>query len=123
MSYVLCRFFLIFLQVTYRISERAMALMLTFIRLLLGYVAIISQSPVLIHLSSIIPKSLNTLRKHLRNKRNGLCEFVVCSKCHALYKPSQCVVKEHGVEMSKHCDYSEFPRTHTAQEEQNVVLP
>ena len=90
-----------------RISERAIALMLTFIRLLLGYIAIISQSPVLIHLSSIIPKSL---RKHIRNKRNGLCEFVVCSKCHALYEPSQCVVKEHGVEMSKHCDYIEFPQ-------------
>lgn len=103
-------FFLNFLQLTYRISERAMSLILTFLRLLLNYVSIMSQTPLFIHLSSKIPKSLNTIRKLIHNKSNGLCEFVVCSKCHALYEPSKCIVKEHGQEQSKYCDYIEYPR-------------
>ena len=89
-----------------------MALILTFLRRLLNYVSIMSQIPMFIHLSSIIPKSLKTMRKLIHNKSNHelLCEFVVSSKCHALYELSKCIVNEHGQEQSKYCDYVEFPR-------------
>ena len=72
-------FFLSFFQLTFRVSERAMAALLTFLRVLLSYVSSLSQNEVLIRLSSLIPKSLFSMRKFFKD-RDGLCEYVVCPK-------------------------------------------
>ena len=102
-------FFLNFFQLTFRISERAMAALLIFIRMLLGYLESVSENQVFIHLFSIIPKSLVSMRKCFKD-RDGIIEYVVCPKCHALYEIPQCIVKVAGREQSKHCDLVEFPR-------------
>ena len=112
-------FFLSFFQLTFRVSERAMAALLTFLRVLLSYVSSLSQNEVLIRLSSLIPKSLFSMRKFFKD-RDGLCEYVVCPKCHALYEISQCIVKV-GVSSQSFVTLLSFLDTHTPQGDQSVI--
>ena len=85
-----------------------MAALLTFLRVLLSYISSLSQNEVLIRFSLLISKSLFSMRKCFKD-RNGLCEYVVFPKCHALYEISQCIVKVGGCEQSKFCDFVELP--------------
>ena len=103
-------FFLFFFQLKYQVSDRAISLLLSFIKGLIR--AVISLVPSCSAVSMIyqrIPRSLKSLRQTFTSSINGLTEYVVCPKCSTLYEASECSMVSRGVLISRTCTYVEFP--------------
>jgi len=102
--------FLNFFQLTYRVSERAMTTLLTFLRTLITYLATASQGNLILNaLAQALPKSLYSIRKLVARYQGGVSEYAVCPVCHTLYALSDCIITENGMKKSKHCDFVAFP--------------
>lgn len=102
--------FLNFFQLTYRVSERAMTTLLTFLRTLITYLATASQGNLILNaLAQALPKSLYSIRKLVARYQGGVSEYAVCQVCHTLYALSDCIITENGMKKSKHCDFVAFP--------------
>ena len=99
--------FLNFFQLTFRISEQAMTTLLKFLRAMIMYLS--EETPLLRELAKRIPKSLYSIRKLLKQNRDGVTEYVVCPKCHHLYDLQYCIITNCGRQESKHCDFVRFP--------------
>ena len=54
-----------------------------------------------------VPSSIYSLRKH--HCHSQIMKFVVCPKCHKLYRFDKCVILSRGQETSKTCDFVRFP--------------
>ena len=103
--------FLNFFQLFYRVSERAVLSLLSFLRFLFTFLA--SNAPSQLYLkevSTLLPRSLCSIRRVLREDANGVVEYVVCPKCNALYMIKDCIVRQYGREESRLCDFMEYPR-------------
>ena len=98
-------FFLFFFQLKHRVSDRAISLLLSFIRALLR--AVVSLVPSGSSAVSIVyesmPRSLKSLRQTFTSGINGVTEYVVCPKCSTLYEASECSMVSRGVLVSKTC--------------------
>ena len=104
--------FLNFFQLVFHISERALSTLLAFLRTLVIYFAFSSdEKSVLKPLAQAIPHSLYSIRKisSMYSSQSCIREYVVCSKCHTLYSPTQCVHIVNGAEEPKKCSHIEFP--------------
>lgn len=100
-----------FLFLKYRVSDRAISLLLTFIK---GFVhAVISLvltcSSALSIVYQSIPCSLKSLRQTFTSGMNGVTMYVMCPKCSTLYGSSDCSMLSRGILVSKTCSYVEFP--------------
>lgn len=98
--------FLSFFQLCFNISDRAISILLSFLSSLFRIFS--SNSEDLKSFSEIFPKTLYSLRKCLKLKKNYV-KYVVCPRCHRLYDESECIIKELGVEKSLKCLYVKFP--------------
>lgn len=77
--------FLNFFQLAFRVSERAISVLLMFLRTLIIYFATFSvDNSVLKILSEELPKSASNVRS-ISKKSDELTKYVVCLKCHHLY--------------------------------------
>ena len=102
--------FLNFFQLTYRVSERAMTTLLTFLRTLITYLATASQGNLILNaLAQTLPKSLYSIRKLVARYQGGVSEYAVCPVCHTLDALSDCIITENGMKKSKHCNFVAFP--------------
>ena len=102
--------FLNFFQLAFCISERAMYLLLKFLRYFLFYrSSVIPGNGVLEQLYAHFPKSVYSIRKNLKDGYSGFTEYVVCPKCFKVYDYEDCVVKVGSQEQSLKCDFVEFP--------------
>ena len=99
-----------FLQLCYRISDRAIAYLLTLLGAIFQYLSSLAQqNPSLKAFADTFPRTLYTLRKRLGVK-NSFVEYVVCPRCHKLYAKDKCTVRStSGVIMSLKCDHIEYP--------------
>ena len=92
-------FFLFFFQLKYRVSDRAISLLLLFIKGLVQ--AVISLVPSCASAVSVIyqsiPQYLKSLRQTFTSGMNGVTEYVVCPKCSTLYEASECSMVSHDV--------------------------
>ena len=99
--------FLNFFQLVFRISERAMATLLVFLKTLIGYFAMSSvDNSLLKPLAQEIPKSLEKMRKITDLNHSGIKEYIVCCRCHRLYHSDVLSEEETQVQV---CDYVQFP--------------
>ena len=96
-------FFMNFFQLFYRVSEKAILALLSFLRILFSVLG--SISPPIGNLVSLLPKSLYSLKKMLREKNDGLVEYTVCPICSTLYLSEKCIIRENGHDESKLCEY------------------
>lgn len=88
-----------------------MSSLLCFLRMLLSYLASLTNNGVVQALVGIMPKSLYSIRKCLNRSTWDVTEYVVCPKCHMLYDPLQCTIHtSSGLEESQLCSFIEFPR-------------
>ena len=99
-----------FLQLCYRISDRAIVHLLTLLGAIFQYLAsMVLQNLTLKAFADTFPRTLYSLRKQLMIK-NSFVEYVVCPSCHKLYAKDKCTVKSSsGVIVSLKCDHVEYP--------------
>ena len=110
MIYFVC-IFLSFFQLCFRISDKALSLLLSFISALLKHIgSSVTDSS---HASFVktFPSTIYSLRKYLKIKKAYLT-FAVCPRCHKLFKASECVpVKDtSGMTVSPKCGHIEYPK-------------
>ena len=87
---------------TYGISDRVTASLLTFIR---QFVHVLSKGSNDIEAISLkIPKTLYSLNKIIGNKDQAFTEFAACSKCYKLRKFPESWQRLQGVNISKNCN-------------------
>ncbi len=109
--------FLAFFQLCFRISDKAMAHLLTFLSALFHHFSsMLQNAPVLRLFSEGFPRTLYSLRKSLK-LQSSYMKYVVCPKCHKLYNESQCVVKVGRETRSLHCNikFPNHPQRHRRQ--------
>ena len=100
--------FLSFFQLCYRVSERAISLLLLFLKALLSWLS--SFCPEIKTLHDVLPHNVYFMRKLLGRKSEIIC-FVVCQKCHSLYKYKDCVITyPSGMTESAKCSFVQYPK-------------
>ena len=57
----------------------------------------------------LLPRSIQTIRKLLRQENTGIREYVVCPRCNALYSMKDCIVHQNGRNESQVCGYVMYP--------------
>ena len=100
--------FLALFHLTYRVLERAMVELLSFLRSLFCLLASFCQVSLLSEVALSIPRSLYGIRKFLKHT-NEYTVYAVCPRCTKLYQLRDCVLAVRGSEESKVCDHVEFP--------------
>lgn len=109
LHYIVC-LFLAFFQLCFRVSDRALSHLLTFLSVLFSHLcSYVKEVPYFIAFAKTFPTTLYSLRKCLKLK-NSYVTYVVCPRCHTLYKESQCLVTgSDGVTASLKCSHIEYP--------------
>ena len=108
LQYIVC-LFLTFFQLCFHVSDKAVSYLLTFLSSLFTYLSsIVKDNTMLVLFSKSFPTTLYSLRKHL-NLKGTYITYVVCPRCHKLYKESQCLLNIGGIETSFKCDHIEYP--------------
>ena len=103
--------FLSFFQLCNRVSERAISLLLLFLKALLSWLS--SFCPEIKTLHDVLPHNVYFMRKLLGRKSEIIC-FVVCQKCHSLYKYKDCVITyPSGMTESAKCSFVQYPKRRT----------
>ena len=88
-------------------SEIAIRTLLSFIRQLIHFLAIITGHDLLLQIINCIPKSMNTIRNIFPKK--SFIEYVVYSKYNKFYIPNDCTVNNNGCLESLKCSYVVYP--------------
>lgn len=117
--------FLNFFQLAFRISERAMFILLQFLRHLIFYLSsILPANGVLQQLHSHFPRSFYSIRKVLKDGNSKFTEYVVCPQCFKVYEYEECILKVGSQEHSLKCQYVEFPNhpQRSRREKCNTIL-
>ena len=104
--------FLTKFQLFFKISERGMAALLLFLRILFTFLANIIKHPLLTEICQDLPLSMwktknITGMKHIE----GVIDYVVCPKCHSIVSVTDCITIQNGkrVFLDKCCDFIEYP--------------
>lgn len=100
--------FVSFFQLCYRISERGITLLLTFIRALISWIVVLTNSPELLYLKEMLPRNIYFLRKEC-GRNYSTTTYVVCPKCHCLYSLKDCTIHQNGNVESVLCSYFPYP--------------
>ena len=81
-----------------------------FLQLLKGVlIACARICPVLAPLINMCPSTFYQLLSATNNVKDRFLKHVVCPKCHSVFDYSECILIESGKNVSKTCDYVEFP--------------
>ena len=100
--------FLSFFQLCYRVSERGISLLLSFLKTLLSWLG--SYCPEIKALHDVLPQNVYFMRKLLGRKSSEITCFVVCPKCHSLYELKDCIVTHRtGITESAKCSFVQYP--------------
>lgn len=108
LQYILSAFISLF-QLSFHISDRAIAYLLAFLSALFSHLSSETNSPSHIqNFCNNCPKTLYSARKVLKLKRS-VEKYVVCPRCHHLYKESDCISIVQGKHTSCECEFVKFP--------------
>ena len=104
-------FILLVFQLKFRVADRAITFLLSFLRgLICSLISMIPCSVPLEQIYECFPKSLHSLRQQFSAKcYGGVTDFVVCPKCSTLYTRDECIVTIENSMISKTCSFIEFP--------------
>ena len=98
--------FLLLLQARHYIPDSAMNALLKFLCVLFSVLG--RFSPVIASMASAIPSSVYSLGRAVGNSV-GFMKYVVCPKCHKLYKLSDCISQVGARQSSTLCTFIQFP--------------
>ena len=101
--------FVSFFQLCFRVPDRAIALLLGFMLALLRALLVLSNDGgILKQFTDGFPRTLYSVKK-LLNFSKSCEEYVVCPRCHTLYKKSDCIIKLSGGDRGLKCDFVRYP--------------
>ena len=89
------------------ISDNALEILLLFIRAAFDSLATVF--PVVAGFAAMFPQSLHLFRKHLGIDNDKFTKYVVCPKCHSLYKFEDCYKYSNGRNVTVNCSFVEHP--------------
>lgn len=89
------------------ISDNALEILLVFIRAVFDSLATVF--PVVAGFAAMFPQSLHLFRKHLGIDNDKFRKYVVCPKCHSLYKFEDCYNYSNDRNVTVHCSFVEHP--------------
>ena len=89
------------------ISDRALTHIISFLKVLLGYLG--TFTPLAATISQSIPTNIYGIRKLLNVEVDCFDKYVVCVKCFSLYKHKDCTFTFEGRVESKECWHVPFP--------------
>ncbi|XP_067023429.1 uncharacterized protein [Acropora muricata] len=94
----------------FKVADRAIVLLLKFLKLFLAAIAKMMQSEVLLNFANIIPQTLYFIEKNLCLHKDNFIKYAVCPKCKTLYKFDDCIQwRPNGEEVSKKCRHVNYP--------------
>ena len=103
-------FTLLFFQLKFRVPDRAIIFLLSFLKgLIRSLISMIPSCQPLQQIYECFPQSLHSLRQRFSASNCSLTEFVVCPKCSTLYTRDECFVMAGNSMVSKTCSFIEFP--------------
>ena len=103
-------FFLFLWQSVFHVTERALKCSLLFFKYFVKIFGTTYQNVALVAMSDEFPTSLSKAEKLLGIHDKGVINYVVCIKCHSIYKPENCIIKLHnGKVKSKLCNHIKYP--------------
>ena len=101
--------FILLWSTCYGVSANAVNALVSFLHYFLKFLA--KFAPVLVALSSIFPKSLHMLHKHVGLNKDDFTKYVVCKSCHSIYLYEDCFEKlSNGQSVPITCTYYAFPQ-------------
>lgn len=113
--YYTLSYFFLFFQLCYHISDRALKHILMFVSSFLNWMSTAinvqgnGDNTTYIRLIKNFPMTIYSLKKKLGNESN-FTRYCVCPSCHTMYKEKDCIViGPNGTQVSRKCDYIEFP--------------
>ena len=107
--------FLLMFQTVFRISDRAMDILFSFLFTFLKMVGKCLSSGVIVLFSSRMAHNLAQARKQAGG-RQKFVQYACCPKCHSIYPKEECIVKDRkGNISSASCSYIRFPYTPTTK--------
>lgn len=102
--------FLLLWQAMFKVADRAIGLLLKFLKLFLPAIGKMMQSEVLLNFANIIPQTLYFIEKNLCLHKDNFIKYAVCPKCKTLYKFDDCIQwRPNGEEVSKKCRHVNYP--------------
>ena len=101
-------FFLSVFHTFYRLSERAMISLLSFLKSVFYYLGKIQSNQLLLDVALALPKSVYGLQKGFKYA-DDMTLFTVCPKCCRLYRVEDCVIRIGNRNESLKCVHVEFP--------------
>ena len=94
----------------FKVADRAIGLLLKFLKLFLPAIGKMMQSEVLLNFANIIPQTLYSIVKNLCLHKDNFIKYAVCPKCITLYKFDDCIQwRPNGEEVSKKCRHVNYP--------------
>ena len=98
--------FVSFFQLCYKVSERGISLLLSFIRALIFWASSVVKSADFLMLRDMLPKNVQKLCGTDRH----FTTYVVCPKCNYIYPIKQCIITHrNGTTESAKCSYVQYP--------------
>lgn len=103
--------FLLLWQTIFKVSDRAILLLLKFFKLFIIYLSKAIKADVLLEFARAIPETMYSIHKSLKIKKDDFVKYGVCPKCKTLYTMDQCFKRKPSGEMvSAKCSHIRFPR-------------
>ena len=100
----------------FHITERALKCLQLFLKYFIKIIGATFQSAALVAMCDELPVSLIKAEKLLGIHDKGIINYVVCKKCHSIYKPEECIIKLHnGKVKSKLCNHIKYPNPHNSK--------
>lgn len=103
--------FLLLWQAMFKVADRAILILLKFIKGFLKYIGELCQLETLIEFAKSLPETMYSIHKSLGLKNDNFVKYVVCPKCKNVYNMDDCVIRKlNGNVVSAKCSYVGFPR-------------
>ena len=103
-------FSLLLWQTVFRISNSALASLLSLLKFFLGAIGNAFQCPLLVNFSEQIPLTILCAYKKIGLKKNDFISYVVCPDCDSVYEYENCFDKVDGKKISKLCCHVAYPK-------------
>lgn len=101
--------FISFWQFAYNVSNSAINALIRFLKFFVYFLGVSFKSDAIASAADRIPLGLKKVHKSL-GVNNDFIQYVVCSKCHSIYKYEDCIeVKYNKCNESKRCRHIAYP--------------
>jgi len=97
-------------QAVFNVTEMALVALLKFFKYPFKMISLMYRASQITLLSDQIPCMVKRAEKLLKINERKIINYIVCPKCHSIYKYEDCVIKRaNGMVEAKLCRYVKYP--------------